>query len=758
MKKARELIFYFSVISIFGLLMYYIIRAGTKLEVYKNIQGFVRDNGSMLGQFVEAIHHNLTNPLAILLLQIITIIIVARVVGLLFKLISQPMVIGEIAAGIILGPSLAGLYFPEFSAFLFPAQSLGNLQFLSQIGLILFMFIIGMELDLKVLKNRAADAVIISHASIVIPFSLGVGLAYFLYPELAPDNINFLAFSLFIGIAMSITAFPVLARIVQERGMTKTRVGSLVITCAAADDITAWTILAAVIAIVKAGSVVNSLFTIVMASIYIITMIKLVKPFLKKLGEIHSSRENLSKHIVAVFFITLFLSAVTTEVIGIHALFGAFLAGVIMPANEKFRSIFIEKLEDVAVVLFLPLFFVYTGLRTQIGLLDDAALWQDFGLIILVAVVGKFFGSAFAAKFVGQNWKDSLAIGALMNTRGLMELIVLNIAYDLGVLTPEIFTMLVLMALVTTFMAGPALAFINYIFPEEMAAFLTDAKQEAAKFNILLSFGNPQRGKTMLLLANSFIANSNAENSITSLHLTPIDSLIHDKLAENEIESFQPIKDEAQHLNLRISTIFKPSNNLNRDIVEIANKGNYQLLIIGMGQSLFEGSFLGQLLGFTTQIIYPNKLFDTLAGKEKLFKNKLFDERTDYIIKNCKIPMGVFIDKELKKVEKILIVAYYATDVFLINFCKTLIQKNGTEIFVLDVSKNSEHVNTFLEYVRGFGQDFERSVSIVDHGIPDRYKSESADLVIVSVRGWREMVETRNELISGTASVLIMKN
>ncbi len=303
------------------------------------------------------------------MLQIITIIIVARVIGFLFKLIRQPMVIGEIAAGIILGPSLVGYYFPEFSGFLFPLQSLGNLQFLSQIGLILFMFIVGMELDLNVIRNKASDAVVISHASIVIPFAMGVGLAYFLYDELAPSNISFLAFSLFIGIAMSITAFPVLARIVQERGMTRTRIGSLVITCAAADDITAWSIFAAVIAIVKAGSFVNSIFAIAMAIVYILLMLKLVKPFMKKMGEIYSSRENLSKPVVAIFFVMLFISSFTSEVIGIHALFGAFMAGVIMPNNVQFRNIFIEKMEDVALVIFFPLFFVYTGLRTQIGLL-----------------------------------------------------------------------------------------------------------------------------------------------------------------------------------------------------------------------------------------------------------------------------------------------------------------------------------------------------------------------------------------------------
>jgi Kef-type K+ transport system membrane component KefB len=756
MKKGRDLIFYVLVIGGFGWFMYYIIGAGKSLEITKNIQGAVVEGGSMWTQFLETNHQNLTHPMAILLLQIITIIIVARIVGLLFKLIGQPMVIGEIAAGIILGPSLVGLYFPEFSGFLFPAKSLGNLQFLSQIGLILFMFIVGMELDLKVLRNKAYDAVIISHASIIIPFTLGVGLSFFLYTDLAPEPISFLAFSLFMGIAMSITAFPVLARIVQERGMTKTRIGSLAITCAAADDITAWSILAAVIAIVKAGSFVNSIFTIGMALIYIIIMLKLVKPFLRKIGEIHSSKENLSKHIVALFFITLFLSAVTTEVIGIHALFGAFMAGVIMPDNAKFRSIFIEKLEDVALVLFLPLFFVYTGLRTQIGLLNDPALWKDFGLILLVAVGGKFFGSAFAAKFVGQNWKDSLSIGALMNTRGLMELVVLNIAYDLGVLSPEIFAMLVLMALVTTFMTGPALAFINYVFREKELAALPSRTQGEEKYNILLSFGNPVRGRTMLRLDYSFIRKSKNDNSITSLHLTPIDNLLHDKLAESEYESFQPIKEEAEGLSLKINLIFKPSKNINKDIVDIANQGNYNLLIIGIGQSVFEGSIIGKVLGLTTRILYPKKLMDTLTGKEHLFKETLFDDRTEEIIKSCTVPMGIFIDKDLKKVEKALLLIYSSADFFLLNYAQKLVQHNQAGITVYDMSKHSGNVKGLMETVQGLGQEVEKNITIVDHRGFD--KSIEADLVMISIRGWKEIVETRNEVITGTSSVIIMKN
>ena len=476
-------------------------------------------------QFKETFLQNITHPLALLLLQVITIILVARIFGFFCKKIGQPSVIGEIIAGILLGPSFAGMYLPGFSAFLFPVKSLGNLQFLSQIGLILFMFVVGMELDLKVLRNKARDAVVISHASMIFPFALGVTLAYFIYTQFAPANVKFLSFSLFIGISMSVTAFPVLARIVQERGMSKTRLGTIAITCAAADDITAWCLLAAVIAVVKAGSILSAFYTILMAAAYVFIMLKVVQPFLKKLGEKYSNKESFSKPAVAIFFITLLLSSYATEVIGIHALFGAFLAGVIMPANTNFRSIFIEKVEDVALVLLLPLFFVFTGLRTQIGLLNEPYLWKICGLIIVVAVTGKFLGSALAAKFVGQNWRESLSIGALMNTRGLMELVVLNIGYDLGVLSPAIFAMLVLMALITTFMTGPALDLINRLLPGKKTITIPDSIEHAVKYNILVSFSTPEKGVSLLKLANTLVKKSVSNTNITMMHLSPSNEL-----------------------------------------------------------------------------------------------------------------------------------------------------------------------------------------------------------------------------------------
>lgn len=419
--------------------------------------------------FVDSINSNLHHPLALLLTQIIAIILVARLFGWICKKLGQPTVMGEIVAGIVLGPSLFGMYFSGISAELFPKASLENLQMVSQIGLVLFMFIIGMELDLKLLKNKTKEVVIISNASIIIPFSLGMAFAYFTYESFAPEGVSFTSFALFMGIGMSITAFPVLARILQERGLNKTRLGAVVITCAAANDITGWCLLAAVIAIVTAGSFTGALYVIALSGIYIFFMLKVVKPFLKRFSEGHTSRQKLDKPAMAVFLVVMVLSACLTEVIGIHALFGAFMAGVVMPNNLNFKSLVIEKIEDVTLILLLPLFFVFTGLRTQIGLLTNSHLWVMTGVIILIASAGKFLGSALAARIVGQNWKDSLSIGALMNTRGLMELIVLNIGYDLGVITPVVFTMMVIMALVTTFMTGPVLSLINHIFKNDPA-------------------------------------------------------------------------------------------------------------------------------------------------------------------------------------------------------------------------------------------------------------------------------------------------
>jgi K+:H+ antiporter len=464
----RNLIFYVLVIAIFGSLLWLVFNQGAKLDVLQSpptsagpppVEATIQAGAAVV--FFTNLSQNLGHPLSLLLLQIITIVLSSKLLASLVSKIGQPLVIGEIIAGILLGPSVLGHFLPQVSNFIFQADSLPNLNFLSQLGLILFMFIIGLELDINLLKHRADTAIVVSHASIIIPFAMGVSLAYFLYAAFAPTHVSFLAFGLFMGIAMSITAFPVLARILHERNLTKTALGNLAITCAAADDVTAWCILAAVIAIVQAGTVLSAVFTVLLSILYVLAMLKLVRPWLEGLGTKYATPEGVDKTFVVLAFVVLFLSALTTEVIGIHALFGAFLAGVSMPAQASFRKFLASRIEDVSVVILLPLFFAFTGLKTQIGLLNDRAAWLVCFLIILVAVAGKFGGSLLAARFTGQSWSDSFAIGALMNTRGLMELIVLNIGYDLGVLSPTVFTMMVLMALVTTLMTCPALSWIE---------------------------------------------------------------------------------------------------------------------------------------------------------------------------------------------------------------------------------------------------------------------------------------------------------
>ena len=755
MKNHRNTIFYFVVTGGFTALIYWIICQGKSLETGKNYIRPVTENGHW-NDFMASLTLNLHHDLAILLAQIITIIFVARFFGWVFRKIGQPSVIGEIIAGIALGPSLLGLYFPEFSSALFPIQSLGNLQFLSQIGLILFMFIIGIELDLKVLQNRAKEAVVISHASIVIPFALGIGLAYFVYYRFAPAGVAFLPFALFMGIAMSITAFPVLARIVQERGIHKTKLGAIVITCAAADDITAWCLLAAVIAIVKAGTFVSSLYVIGLAILYVIVMLFVVKPFLKKIGELYGTKENLSKPVVAIFFLTLIISSYLTEIIGIHALFGAFMTGVIMPDITKFRNLFIEKVEDVSVILLLPLFFVYTGLRTEIGLINDPFLWRVTGFIILVAVVGKFFGSALAAKFVGQSWRDSLTIGALMNTRGLMELIVLNIGLDLKVLTPEVFTMMVIMALVTTFMTGPTLNSINYIFKTKDESIL-DEIPNGNKYKILISFGNNEKGKSLLRLANSLVKKQKETSTVTAMHLTLSDEVHSYNLEEYEEDRFLPIIEESNALRQEITTLFQATVDIETNICEIANNGEFDLLLVGLGKSIFEGTLLGKVLGFTTRIINPDRLIDKFIGKEGLFENSPFDERTRQIISKIKTPLGILVDKELQSVNQVFIPIFSSEDSFLIDYAQKLIFNNNSKIVILDVNG---HVNTnfvLKSAVNSLQQKYSNNITLVNDKIIKKEFLAMQDLMIISIESWKELVDSGSSWLSKVPSVLIMK-
>jgi Kef-type K+ transport system membrane component KefB len=413
------------------------------------------------GSLTDSLWQNFRTPLSILLVQIVVIIAVAALFGRLFRRIGQPPVMGEMIAGIVLGPSVLGFFFPSAMAFLFPQTSLETLRLMSQIGVVLFMFIVGMELNVRHVKEKGSAAVMISHASIIVPFILGAGLSLFLYRGLAPAGTSFSAFALFIGVAMSITAFPVLARILEDRGLTQTALGSIALTCAAVDDVTAWCILALVIAIVQASGITVSLVTLVFTLLFAAAMIFVVRPQLRRLVKQATESHVHTRRLIAGVLAFVLISALVTETIGIHALFGAFIAGVVMPPSTDFRTFLRDKLDAFSAAALLPLFFVFTGLRTQIALLNDWQSWALCGVIILVAIAGKLGGSMFMSRWTGMSWSDSFSIGVLMNTRGLVELVVLNIGYDLGILSDRIFAMMVLMALVTTFMTGPLLSLVN---------------------------------------------------------------------------------------------------------------------------------------------------------------------------------------------------------------------------------------------------------------------------------------------------------
>lgn len=408
--------------------------------------------------------------LVTLLIQVSVILIVARLVGIAFRRIHQPQVMGEMVAGILLGPSFLGWIAPGVSAALFPPESLGFLSALSQIGLVLFMFLIGLELDPSILRGRGHTVVTISHASIVAPFFLGAVLALYLYTRLSDDSVTFTQFALFLAAAMSITAFPVLARILNERKLLQTKLGSMAIACAAIDDITGWCILAGVVFLVRASSVTTPLWlTFLGLACYIALMLFVVRRLAKALEGVYHKRGAITQDVLAVIFLLVLLSALATEWLGIHAFFGAFFIGVVMPKHHDFVRALTEKLEDVAVVLFLPIFFAFIGLRTSIGLVNGVEMWFYCLLVILVAIAGKFGGSAIVALLYGVPRREAISLGILMNTRGLMELLILNIGLEIGVLSPALFAMMVLMALVTTFMTAPALhwVYFRHLWPDE---------------------------------------------------------------------------------------------------------------------------------------------------------------------------------------------------------------------------------------------------------------------------------------------------
>ncbi|MFH0518983.1 cation:proton antiporter [Streptomyces sp. M41] len=399
-------------------------------------------------------------PTGHLLLALPLMMVCCLLAGRLAQRIGQPPVIGEILTGIALGPSLLGALWPEGQSRLFPEGMLPVIDAIAQLGLVLFMFLVGYELNLGQVRDRGRAAVLVSNVSIAVPLLGGVLLALAMYDRFAGKDVGFLTFALFIAVSMSITAFPVLARILIDRKIEHTPVGALALTCAAVDDITAWCLLALVTALAKGGSPASVLLTVALSLAFICALWFGLRPVLARLVE----RRPTARNALPVVLSGVLLAAFTTDWIGIHAIFGAFLFGAVVPRGNAVVASAVERIRPLTVVLLLPLFFVCSGLHTEFSLLGaDPALWAWCALITAVAVLAKWAGSTGAARLTGFGRRDSIALGALMNCRGLTELVVLGVGLELGVISPTVFTMLVVMTLVTTMITAPALTLIDRV-------------------------------------------------------------------------------------------------------------------------------------------------------------------------------------------------------------------------------------------------------------------------------------------------------
>jgi len=398
-------------------------------------------------------------PLMNTLVSMAMVLATATAVGCVVSRLGQPRVIGELLAGVLLGPSFFGGIMPHLATYLLPATVMPYIAMLAQLGVVLYMFQVGLQLDVELIRGRAHSAAFMSHASIIVPLVFGAALALFLYPRFSTNDVSFLAFGMFVGVAMAVAAFPVLARILNERGLSRTHIGAMALTCAAVDDVTAWLLLAVVVGLVRHANTADAVATLASTVLFIAVSFTLVRPLLRGLAGRVEARAT-PRAVLASALAGLLISAAATEWIGIHAVFGAFIFGAVIPRDSSLARSATQRLEGLTVLL-LPAYFAFTGMRTEVGLVSGWMDWALCGVIICTATAGKLGGTFTAARLAGMERSSALRLGILLNTRGLMELVVLNIALELHVISPELFTMMVIMAVVTTMMTTPVLQWLD---------------------------------------------------------------------------------------------------------------------------------------------------------------------------------------------------------------------------------------------------------------------------------------------------------
>ncbi|MBW4579173.1 MAG: cation:proton antiporter [Tildeniella nuda ZEHNDER 1965/U140] len=547
------------------------------------------------------------------LIEILIVIGLSRLVGLGFRRFKQPLVIGEIVAGIMLGPSLLGLLAPSLATTLFPPETIPFLNVLAQIGLIFFMFLIGLELDPKYLRSQLDVAVLVSHVSILVPFSLGSLLALLLYPLVSSGSVSFTAFALFLGAAMSITAFPVLARIITENNLQATRLGTMALTCAAVDDVTAWCVLALAIAVTRTNSMAGAIPTILLSIAYIAFMVTVGRKFLKTFATYYDRSGRLNQFVLAVIYMGVVISALITELIGIHLIFGAFLVGAVMPKHPGLTRELAQKTEDFVLTFLLPVFFAYSGLRTQVGLLNTPFLWLLCGLVLLVAIVGKYFGTYIAARVSGIDKREASALAWLMNTRGLTELIVLNIGLSLNVISPLLFTMLVIMALVTTFMTSPLLEWVypKRLIRKDVVEPIADGVEPGYK--ILVPIANPSSQKGLIQLAVTIaLGDTQPPKALASAAVYPLSLIQLDEdyaFGSTPAEAERLIAERSQRMAELVESLEPPyfrsivhpiirvATDVAQEAVRVADNDRADLVLLGWHRPAFSRNRLGGRVG-----------------------------------------------------------------------------------------------------------------------------------------------------------------